>query len=180
MESVNTKKIKSLLKKHGYRVVVSFSDNCPANISAVFPERKQKPFFPSFSVNFRYKFSGLAKGIYRKVDESEEIFLACSTYGITEIILASIYKVCGLVNYNDELICFYMNETEIEKDKFELSAFKFRLNKKQQEKKIELSNLVKEAVNGNFEKTFEEKAMQKDLLREYSIIKNIHTEEVGI
>lgn len=180
MENSNKKQISSLLKKHGYQVIVSVDDGRPATVSVIFPERKQKPFFTAFSVKYRHKSSGVSKGIFRKIDDYEEIFLECSTYAISEVILASISQMCKIIRYNDEFIHFDVNGNESTKEQFELEAFQFRLNKQQKEKKSELSGLLKAAAIGNFGKEFEKMAEEKGLLKEYDIIKNIHTKEVGI
>lgn len=160
-----------LLKKHNYEVSVSSYTDSPKEISATFPERKEKPFYPALFSFYSFESEN---SLYFNNRNIEPFFLDCPKYAIEPIILFDISMSCKTIGFNEKVVSFYFDEEKVTPTNFKQKTFNsLRLEGEEIRKKEYLYSILKKSKE-SFSKDLTTESVSHGVDNIYTEIKKIY------
>jgi hypothetical protein len=170
----NFKRVKSLLKKHGYEIYVSIDKDSQGVLKTFLPGRKETPIVEEMVISYFLDFKNNL--IEYTLNSTPGDPIDCKSYAFVHIIFADIEKMCQFYGYDTNLLGFYKDGLQLDKEEFEKAAFPDSNLSKQDIKKRKLlsslldkSKILKFTIDETLEPGYDQ---VKD---EYMVIKTMIT-----
>ncbi|SVB46536.1 uncharacterized protein METZ01_LOCUS199390 [marine metagenome] len=161
--------IRKLIRKHKYEVALKIIED--GKITALFPNRHEKPFCEPFNNIYTIKTNGVAF----QTDETLKDFIEAPQYALRSIVFADILRMCDIIGYNSKLLGLYINDKEKTHEDFYKHMLSFKLSSHQIQQETDLEELVDEARIFSFSQELKEKAKEQQVSRGFQIVHNILT-----
>ena len=140
----NKSLIKKMLQDKKYVVKVSFSSSKEKSITLETPERKLKPEVIGVYVVYEFgEFSDGRTGIFYKSDIYND-FIKCPMYCVNSFIKADIDKICDILMYDKSMICYSVDQKEVDENTFYSRACKYNYSEEDLKKKKVIEEMLRD------------------------------------
>ena len=172
------KKLKEALRKHNYEVVLSANSDDINAIKAAFPERKQKPSFSGFGATYQYIPELDCNSLFFRIETGEYSTIQCPRYSLKEVLFMDIEKVCDAIGYNQDLISFNLNGTDVDQKTFKRNILADDMTDDEKQKEVVLENLCVVAKKEGFSDKHFKEAKTLGLLEAYDVLQDMYLSEI--
>ena len=172
------KKVKEALKKHNYEVALSANSRDINSIKASFPERKQIPAFDGFGATYQYMPELDCNSLFFRIGKGDYSTIQCPRYSLKEVLFMDIGKVCEAIGYNESLISFRLNDTDIDQITFKRNILTNDLTDEEKEKEIILENLCSLAKKEGFSENNFNQSKTLGVEDAYNVLQDMYLSEI--